>query len=108
MVEFLTISWIIGIIGIIIGIIDTNLFFKGIHILKASYETKKTLIFLGVTIICVYSLLLTIIILGFLKVETTNKLWIIFPLLCIPAGICWTIGTYKLLDLVKEAPEENE
>ncbi len=108
MVGILIIGWIIGVVGCIIGLIGFTFFVKGVSILKKDYYTKRALNYLLITCIIVELYHIIIVIFGFVKPDITNKWLIVLPLMYIFIGIFWYFGTYNLMQLVKEAKEENE
>ena len=105
MVEFLTISWGIGIVGSFLAIIGLVFFAKGLLILKTDSQTKKGIIYMFTTATIVFISASIVIIFGMLKINMTNKFWYSFPILDIMMGITWFIGGYKLLQVVERGWE---
>lgn len=108
MVDFLTISWYIGLVGTILGIPTTIIFIKTLIQAKIDTHTKKSLSWMLVTSICVISYTTMIIIFGIIKLEPSNMLWIIFPLVYIVVALSWFKGTHKLLEIVGGSDIKDE
>jgi len=100
MIDVLIISWGIGIIGIIVSLVGGIYFISSLRRFAGDMKKSLAYIFLASFIWILYSAIL--IVFGFMKLEITNKLWIIIPIAYTATAISYIIGTNKLINLLKK------
>ncbi|HDK42741.1 MAG TPA: hypothetical protein ENG87_05135 [Candidatus Pacearchaeota archaeon] len=105
MVDSVIFSWGLGIIGAILGIVGGVCFLIRLSMMRG--EIKKSLFFLFISnfIWIVYSIIM--ILLFFKKLDITNTIWIIIPLLYTLTSVFFIIGTLKLMNTIKSIQKVN-
>jgi|SRR3989344_1163030 len=99
-INFLLISWMLGIFGILMCIFGSFVFVKGIINMKISSKTFQALVFMGITAVLVVVDFLVVFFCWLKKIETTNNIWMLFSVTYIILVITWIFGIYSLLRVI--------
>ncbi len=106
MVEGLIVVWGIGLIGTLIGLMGSVYLIISLKTL-IDREIKKYFFLIFISSILIISYSTMVIYFRIIKLEITNNLWVLFPLLFFAAAVSWIIATSKLMNLVKAIQEKT-
>lgn len=99
MVDSIVFSWGIGVIGAILGIVGGVCYLISLSMMRGEIKSSMFFLFISSFTWIVYSIIM--IFLVFKKMDMTNTIWIIIPLLYTLTSIFFIIGAMKLMKTIK-------
>ncbi len=97
--DILTISWWIGAVGILIAIIGSISYIISLNILRGEIRPGLFFIFIASFVWVIYSIIM--IVFALKGISITDTKWMIIPLACTLTSVLFSIGTMKLMKILK-------